>query len=131
MKVIFENVIKRGGYDLSALLAKIDNYHIEGKLTDAERDELYLMAQEKPVAQYDVKTEIEKLWAAIREIKAQSGSTPEEDTEVNEFIKPTGAHDAYHVGDRVLYNGKTYTCVYDNCVWTPDEYPAGWEEYTE
>ena len=41
MKSIFENVIKKGGYDLTALLAKIDTYHIEGKLTDSERDELY------------------------------------------------------------------------------------------
>lgn len=37
---IFKSVIARGGYNLSALLKKIDVYHIEGKLTDSERDEL-------------------------------------------------------------------------------------------
>ena len=36
MKQIFINVINRGGYDLYALLAKVDTYHIEGKLTDGD-----------------------------------------------------------------------------------------------
>ena len=45
MKSIFMNVIDRGGYDLSVLLKRIDSYHIEGKLTDAERDELYARAR--------------------------------------------------------------------------------------
>ena len=40
MKNIFKSVIARGGYNLSALLKKIDVYHIEGKRTDGERDEL-------------------------------------------------------------------------------------------
>lgn len=40
MKTIFENVIERGGYDLTGLLGKIDSYHVMGRLTDAERDEL-------------------------------------------------------------------------------------------
>ena len=35
MKAIFENVIRRGGYDLTGLLKNIDRYHVEGKLTDA------------------------------------------------------------------------------------------------
>ena len=45
MKEIFKNVIARGNYELTALLKKIDAYHIEGKLTDAERDELYTLAR--------------------------------------------------------------------------------------
>lgn len=39
-----------------------------------------------------------------------------------------GAHDAYHVGDKITYNGKHYTCLMDGCVWTPDAYPQGWRE---
>ena len=41
MKTIFENVIARGDYDLAGLLKKIDGYHIAGRLSDDERDELY------------------------------------------------------------------------------------------
>jgi hypothetical protein len=44
-----------------------------------------------------------------------------------EYVQPTGAHDAYHVGNKITYNGKHYTCIYDGCVWTPDAYPQGWQ----
>lgn len=30
-------------------------------------------------------------------------------------------------GDKITYKGKHYTCTYDGCVWTPDEYPQGWQ----
>ena len=45
MRSIFENVIRRGRYDLTGLLKNIDRYHVEGKLTDAEREELYSEAR--------------------------------------------------------------------------------------
>lgn len=131
MKTIFENVIKRGDYDLNALLLKIDTYHIEGKLTDDERTELYLLAQENPIAQYDYKSEIEKLWAAVRDIYSQLGgesdSEGDESVTIEEFVQPTGASDAYQVGDRVLYNGTVYVCLVPNCVWSPDALPSAWE----
>ena len=53
MKAIFENVIRRGGYDLTGLLKNIDRYHVEGKLTDAEREELYSEARSEALPQYD------------------------------------------------------------------------------
>lgn len=65
--------------------------------------------------------------------KLESGSStepgePEEPAdEWPEYVQPTGAHDAYHVGDKITYNGKHYTCIYDGCVWTPDAYPQGWQ----
>lgn len=48
------------------------------------------------------------------------------DDEWPEFVKPTGAHDAYNTGDKVTYNGKHYICAMDSCVYSPDEYPSGW-----
>ena len=45
MKTVFEKVIRRGGYDLGGLLQRIDEYHVEGKLTDGEREELMGMAR--------------------------------------------------------------------------------------
>lgn len=35
---------------------------------------------------------------------------------------------AYMKGDKVLFNGKVYTSLIDNNVWSPTDYPAGWEE---
>lgn len=140
MKTLFENVIKRGGYDLTEMLAKIDTYHIEGKLTDKERDALYEMARGSQVSQYDLKTEVEKLWYAVKELqKLHEEPDTEEDTEEGEeegteevvypeFVQPTGAHDAYMTGDTVTYNGKIYTSKMDYNVYSPDVYPTGWKE---
>ena len=127
MKTIFENVIKKGGYDLTTMLAKIDAYHIEGKLTDQERDELYALARTAPEAQYDYKGEIERLWAAIRELQNGSTSNETENETIAEWKQPTGAHDAYKSGDKVIYGGKVYKSLIDSNVWSPDVYPNGWE----
>lgn len=44
--------------------------------------------------------------------------------------QPTGAHDAYNIGDQVHYpdeSGPIYTSKIDGNTWSPDSYPAGWE----
>ena len=46
------------------------------------------------------------------------------------WTQPTGAHDAYNKGDIVSYNDKLYRSLIDGNVYSPDAYPAGWEEYT-
>ena len=43
------------------------------------------------------------------------------------WSKPTGAHDAYDTGDIVDYNGTLYVSLIDGNIWSPDEYPQGWE----
>lgn len=45
--------------------------------------------------------------------------------------QPTGAHDAYNIGDIVNYNGTLYKSLIDGNAYAPDVYPAGWEVYTE
>ena len=128
MKNVFKAVIEKGGYDLTTMLGKIYAYHIEGKITDEEKEELCSLARKTPEAQYNYKTEIEKLWEAVRAL--QNNEKPEGDTNttIPDFVQPTGAHDAYMKGDIVNYNGKTYESLIDNNVWSPDTYPAGWKE---
>lgn len=44
--------------------------------------------------------------------------------------QPTGAQDAYNAGDRVWYpdeNTTIYMSTIDNNVWSPVDYPQGWE----
>lgn len=53
--------------------------------------------------------------------------TPPETDTVPEFVQPSGAHDAYNIGDRVSYNGKVYESVINSNVWSPDAYPQGWK----
>lgn len=123
MRTIFEQVIARGDYDLTAMLQNIDRYHIEGKLTDEDRESLYALAREGAQPVYDYAAEIEAIWAAIRESQGQA----QEPEEWPEFVQPTGAHDAYGVGAQVTYNGQRYRCKLANCVWSPDAYPDAWE----
>lgn len=61
-------------------------------------------------------------------IQNQDGSTTEV---VKEFKQPTGAHDAYKKGDKVLFNGKIYQSKIDSNTFSPDQYADGWEEVTE
>lgn len=46
---------------------------------------------------------------------------------VPEFKKPTGAHDAYKEGDKVLFEGKVYESLIDNNAYSPAEYGQGWK----
>ena len=43
------------------------------------------------------------------------------------WSKPSGSHDSYNTGDIVDYNGTLYKSLIDGNVYSPDEYPSGWE----
>lgn len=47
------------------------------------------------------------------------------------WSQPSGAHDAYNIGDIVDYNGTLYKSLIDGNVYSPDVYPSGWEVYIE
>ena len=142
MFATFQTIINAGGYDLADLTERIKTMYAMGELTEEEMKQLLEQAQEnaKPDDSYaplnERVTAIETLQREVeaRLGKLESGSStetgePEESAdEWPEYVQPTGAHDAYHVGNKITYNGKHYTCVMDGCVWTPDTYPQGWRE---
>lgn len=85
-------------------------------------------------------TTTDELLAALayaREANAEALTEREQIKEqlygIPEWVQPTGAHDAYHVGDKVKYNSTVYICTLadgaGNNVWKPDEY--GWEKVGE
>ena len=45
--------------------------------------------------------------------------------EYPEWVQPSGAHDAYNIGDKVTYNGQHYVCTSNGNVYAPDVY--GWQ----
>lgn len=45
---------------------------------------------------------------------------------IPEWVQPTGAHDAYNIGDQVLFGGSIYESTIDANTWSPTEYPQGW-----
>lgn len=137
-----QTIINAGGYDLADLTQRIKTLYALGELSEEEMTQLLEQAQDNanpddsyaPLA--DRVKAIEEWETTIEErlSKLESGSStdpgePEEPAdEWPEYVQPTGAHDAYHVGDKITYNGKHYTCAMDNCVWPPDTYPQGWKE---
>lgn len=61
------------------------------------------------------------LWWAI-------GLAPDD---VPVWSQPTGAHDAYNIGDRVHYPGESdpiYVSLINGNIYSPEAYPAGWEK---
>ena len=129
MKHIITNVINRGGYNLADVLRKIDNFYLEGKLTDEERSDLYTLARnranyEDSVNVFEKLIELEKRIVAL-ENKETSPTDPEEvpaapDYQIGKW---------YYAGDRVTFDGSIYICSAPDgqvCTWSPTEYPAYW-----
>lgn len=140
---LIKTVIANRTYtDLNVLLEKLKRLWVQGDLTEAQYDELVAMTREnEPVKAYEIQAEIDRLWAAVHDLDArlaalaqpaeepEPGAEPEpEPVTYPEWVQPTGAHDAYQTGDRVLYNGVVYESVINGNVWAPDVYPAGWKE---
>ena len=46
---------------------------------------------------------------------------------IPDWQQPTGAHDAYNTGDKVLFKGEVYKSLIDANTWSPRDYPVGWE----
>ena len=76
----------------------------------------------------------EKLYKCVQAHTSQADWTPDAtpalwvEVSVEEFPEwkqPTGAHDAYNIGDKVSYNGQHYICTINGNVYAPDVY--GWE----
>lgn len=148
MKTMYEivkNVINAKNYELTDILTKIDTLWAQGSLTEEQRTELTALARQNadPAASYaplqeQIDALADRLDALIARVSAleQSGSDePEQPAEEwPEYVQPTGAHDAYHNGDKITWNGQHYTCIAPEgtaCVWDPDAYPAYWQEADE
>lgn len=156
---IIKSVIEEGRYELSDLLKKIDTLWIQGSLTDEQKTELVQLAREKATPENSyagIQKQVDTLFTNLAEIAKQvatntleianikakmeeQGTTipepePEPGEEYPEYIQPTGAHDAYHNGDKVTYQGKKYHCIAPDgvaVVWAPDVYPDYWDEVEE
>lgn len=138
MKELFENVIYNKKYDLKSMLNKIAERYIENDLNNEEKKYLEDLAREhaNPKNSYDSNEnliqqlfdKVEKLEQRLEDHINDPEANPIDPDEYYEYKSPTGAHDAYKKGDKVLFNGEKYICMLDNCVWDPIVYPAAWEK---
>lgn len=83
----------------------------------------------------------EKLYRCVQAHTSQADWTPDaapalwtevaKPGEIPVWKQPTGAQDAYNKGDRVWYpekNTTVYESLIDANVYSPEAYPAGWQE---
>ena len=135
MYKIIKDVIDSKDYKLETILHKINKMYLEDRISEEEKAELDNLAREKAKIEnsFDIQKQIDELRERIEalENKEVVDAPIEPVEEYPLFKQPTGAHDVYNTGDKVTYNGKKYTCKLDNCVWSPDTYPQGWEEVIE
>lgn len=153
MYSIIKNVIERGNYELRDMLNKIKEMYVENEITKENREELEDLARNKANSENSyapLQQQIDNLYkyvntlketveanaigtSALKEAIAELGGTVTEPEipvteEYPEYKQPTGAHDAYKVGDKITFEERKYKCILDNCVWSPAEYPSAWEE---
>ena len=132
MYKIIKNVIESKDYKLEDILYKIDKMYIQDRITETEKIELDNLARENANAEnsYSIQKQLENIFERIEALEYKN--KPEETVEeYKEYVQPTGVHDAYKEGDKITYKDKKYICKIDNCVWSPEIYPQGWEEVVE
>lgn len=129
MYEVTKNVIQSGSYELADILGKIDTLWVQGSLTEDERLELMAMARAKADPQNTFAPLQEQIDALAERVAKLEGQKPTE--EYPQFVQPTGGHDAYYAGAAVTFDGKKYICIAPEgvaVVWSPEVYPAYWEE---
>ena len=104
---IIKNVINIKDYKLEDMLYKISKMYIEGRISEAEKSELDNLARSNAIAEnsYDIQKPLDNLEARVKalEEKETTENTTTDTTaeEYPEYVAPSGAHDAYKIGDKV------------------------------
>ena len=140
MKIIIENVILSGRYELSDMLRKIDPLWIQGDLTEEDKDALVKLAQAHATPEYSyapLQQQIDALVShlnllkdGVAAIEAGTLADPEAEEGYPAYKQPQGAH-AYYNGYAVTFEGSRYICTTPDgvaCVWSPTVFPAYWEK---
>ena len=128
MYQIIKNVIERGGYDLTAILQKVNTLWVNGNITDEQYDELLGLARggAQTKDSVDIIARLNALESRVRALESNTQTeTPTE--EYTEFVVGKW----YYNGDKCSFSGKNYICtapIGTVCVWSPTDYPAYWEE---
>lgn len=138
---IIKLVIQSKQYDLTDILHKIDTIWVQSSITDEQKEELETLARENadPENSYaPIQEQINALANTVSSLKdrvkaLESAIASEElDDEYLPYLQPTGAHDTYNIGDKILWtDGHKYICQMDGCVWDPDTYPQAWQLVTD
>lgn len=148
MKAIFESVISRGGFKLEDMLARIEMFAANGKLTLDEMNELSALARKKANAideinvgkaivdlslrVFSLERRCEELEERISQMESSGGEENEKPSETVVNLYPEYVVGTPTIaGDKWSWKGKNYTVINatpeNPCVWSPEGYPAYWQ----
>ena len=116
---IIKSVILTGNYELSDMLLKINTNWVQDYITEEQKNELITLAREHALPENSyapLQEQIDEVFNLIGELKETikdlndrvlvlEGEEPEEppvEDEYPEYVQPTGAHDAYNEGDKII-----------------------------
>lgn len=105
----------------------------DGEVYEAARDGIVHTPEESP-----------EDWRLIERHDTEPPEDPDEDEDEDpgdddqdnddpglifpEWVKPTGAHDAYEEGDVVTFEGQAWESLISANTWKPTENPSGWQQ---
>lgn len=116
-------VIQSGEYNLSDLTKKIDTLWLKSYLTDDERESLTKLAIEKANPDAGLPSFSERMAALEKRVSKLEGNLSSGgdsgSSDWPEWVRPTGAHNAYAKGSQVTHNGERYVSKIDANVWEP------------
>ena len=132
MQKVIERVIESKNYELSDMLKKIDTLWVQGSIDDAVRKSLADKARSNANTQnsMDILSKLEELDNRVKALEDAKTSTETEEPTETTYEEYVSGKWCYN-GDIFAFKGKIYKCTAPEgvtCVWTPEEYPAYWEE---
>ncbi len=134
MYKIYKRVLESKSYNLADITDKIEQRCAEGKITEAEREELLTLANQNASAknskaamqnQIDALFEIVgELALEIKALKEGAGEAPEEAPEETEEYPQWERWNGidkipYQEGSKCTHNGVKYISMVDNNFWEP------------
>ena len=135
MYEIIKKVIESKRFELSNILTKIDTLWVQGSITDEQKGRLVQLARECANVQesIDVMAKLEEMNKRLVALEEKIKGIDFSDSEPNESTETIDGYVVgkwYYNGNKVSFEGKTYTCTAPDgvvCVWSPSEYPAYWQ----
>ena len=117
---LIKEVINSKSYKLEDMLYKINKMYIESYISEQEKTELDNLARENadPVNSYaPILEQIDNLYIKISNLEdrvklLEKTEEPGQEDEYPEFVQPTGAHNCYNKGDKIIYKTANKTRTY-------------------
>ena len=131
---VIKSAIDSRDYELKDMLKKINVLWVQGRLNDEQKSELISKAQGN--ADYknsiDILKKLEEIEKRVSALENSEGKI--EEPETNEIYTEYIVGKWYYNGDIVAFENAVYICTAPEgqvCTWSPSEYPAYWQKYTE